>query len=94
MQKQHTIKKPIFRNKFRKFFGKEYFILKRKLKWIFDKEKYAVVNQKTNFINCLIQHKSFLLRPLKDVERYVTENKHLPNVPSIKEIEEKGQGIG
>ncbi len=75
MQKQHIIKKPVFRNKFRKFFGKEYFILKRKLKWIFDKEKYAVVNQKTNFTNCLIQHKSFLLRPLKDVDMYLQHNK-------------------
>ena len=75
MQKQHIIKKPVFRNKFRKFFGKEYFILKRKLKWIFDKEKYAVVNQKTNFTNSLIQHKSFLLRPLKDVDMYLQHNK-------------------
>ncbi|MFY8165783.1 MAG: hypothetical protein ACOVJ8_04255, partial [Sediminibacterium sp.] len=38
--------------------------------------------------------KDYKLMPLKEVEKYVAENKHLPNVPSAKEIDEKGQGIG
>jgi hypothetical protein len=39
-------------------------------------------------------NKDYKLMPLADVESYVKENKHLPNVPSAKEIEEKGQGLG
>lgn len=39
-------------------------------------------------------NKDYKLMPLSDVETYVNVNKHLPNVPSAKEIEEKGQGIG
>ncbi|MBK6832912.1 MAG: hypothetical protein IPG89_01020 [Bacteroidetes bacterium] len=38
--------------------------------------------------------KDYKLMPLKEVEKYVIEYKHLPNVPSAKEIDEKGQGLG
>ena len=34
--------------------------------------------------------KSYKLRTLAEVENYITTNKHLPNVPSAKEIQDKG----
>jgi len=36
----------------------------------------------------------FDLRPLSEVEAYIMAHKHLPEVPSAKEVKEKGQDIG
>lgn len=38
--------------------------------------------------------KDYDLMPLNQLEKYVEENKHLPNVPSAKTIEEEGVGLG
>lgn len=38
--------------------------------------------------------KNYKLMPLNDVESFIATNKHLPNIPSAKEIEEKGLDIG
>lgn len=37
---------------------------------------------------------SYKLKPLSEVESYVTENKHLPDVPSAKEFKENGYKVG
>ena len=34
------------------------------------------------------------LRPLSEVENYISKHKHLPDVPSAKQIEEKGVSVG
>lgn len=36
----------------------------------------------------------YKLRPLKEVEDYISEHKHLPNIPSAKEIEANGLHLG
>ena len=33
---------------------------------------------------------NYQLMPLSEVEQYIIKNKHLPNIPSAKEVEEKG----
>ncbi|GGF25568.1 SlyX family protein [Flavobacterium limi] len=38
--------------------------------------------------------KNYDLKPLKEVENYITTNGHLPNVPSAKEITDKGLELG
>lgn len=38
--------------------------------------------------------KDYNLRPLAEVEAYVAENKHLPEVPRAKEFKEKGYKVG
>lgn len=38
--------------------------------------------------------KDYVLRPLEDVEYFIEENGHLPNVPSEKEVEENGIELG
>lgn len=38
--------------------------------------------------------KNYPLMPLKEVESYIQANKHLPNIPSAKEIEENGANLG
>lgn len=74
MYTQH-VEKPKHRSKLRKFLGKEYFILKRRMNWYFGNNNFAKVNTKTVYKHSLIKHKSFLLRPLKDVEMYLQHNK-------------------
>jgi vancomycin resistance protein VanW len=69
------IDKPKKRNKLRKILGKEFFILKRKIRWLVNNHKYAKVNSKLGFHYSLIKHKSFLLRPLKDVDMVLQHNK-------------------
>jgi len=36
----------------------------------------------------------YTLRSLEEVEKFISENKHLPNVPSAKEIKENGWEVG
>ncbi len=74
------IKKPIQRSLLRSKLGKEYYILKRKLNWYFGKEKFSknkVFDEcsKLNYKNSVFKHKSMILRPLKDVDMYLQENK-------------------
>ena len=37
--------------------------------------------------------KNYKLRPLKEVETFITANKHLPDVPSCKEIKKEGVNV-
>jgi hypothetical protein len=37
---------------------------------------------------------SYSLRSLSEVEKFITKNKHLPDMPSAKEVEEKGINVG
>jgi hypothetical protein len=38
--------------------------------------------------------KDYKLKSLPELEKYINQNKHLPNVPSAKEIEANGQSVG
>jgi len=38
--------------------------------------------------------KDYKLMPLKEVEKYILMNQHLPNIPSANEVETKGQNLG
>jgi vancomycin resistance protein VanW len=72
---QQLVDKPQHRSNLRKFFGKEYFILKRQLNWWMGKDNFAQVDPNIKYNHSLIKHKSFLLRPLKDVDMYLQHNK-------------------
>lgn len=74
MQNQ-PVEKPKKRSLLRKKLGKEYFILKRRIKWMFGKTKWAKTFNKTQLKHDVFQHKSFLLRPLKNVDMYLQHNK-------------------
>jgi len=72
----NTVEKPQKRGALRNFLGKEYFILKRKFYWIYRHSQYASINTKNNSCtHSIIKHKSFLLRPLKDVDMILQHNK-------------------
>jgi hypothetical protein len=38
--------------------------------------------------------KDYELQPLNEVEQYINEHKHLPNIPSAKEVETDGLNLG
>ena len=71
----NQIEKPISRSKLRSFLGKEYYILKRKKDWWFGSKKWAKKNKLEGNLHLVFHHKSMILRPLKDVDMYLQENK-------------------
>jgi len=69
------VEKPIERSPLRRWFGREFYIAKRFLKWHFSGVKYSKINCETRCPNVWIEHKSTLLRKLKDVDMYLQYNK-------------------
>ncbi len=55
--------------------GREFYIFKRKLKWYFSGISYAKVKKDFDCPYTLIEHKSKLLRKLKDVDMHLQYNK-------------------
>lgn len=84
---QQQVEKPIKRGRIRKFLGKEYFILKRKLKWYFGNTNYSAVNTHSVFDFSIITHQSVLLRPLKDVDMQLQHNKVVNLAIAIKHLD-------
>lgn len=72
---ENAVEQPIHRSELRRLLGREFYILKRKLKWFFGSAKYAKVDRKAKFDHVLIEHKSTLLRKLKDVDMQLQYNK-------------------
>ncbi len=70
-----NVLKPIIRSPIRQILGKEYFILKRKWNWIFGGTKWTrqISYEIDGFT--VFKHQSMILRPLKDVDMYLQENK-------------------
>jgi vancomycin resistance protein VanW len=75
MKSFHSIEKPQQRGVLRKYLGREYFILKRRLNWILGDTRFAKVKSNIDFRHSVIQHRSMLLQPLKDVDMYLQHNK-------------------
>ena len=75
MTNNQQVEQPLQRSYLRKLLGKEFFIVKRKINWLLGGNNFAKVDTKITYDNSLIKHKSFLLRPLKDVEMYLQHNK-------------------
>lgn len=70
-----NIPKPQKRSSLRKMLGREYFILRRKLRWMFSGTVFASLENHRQLPYAISEHKSLLLRPLKDVEMYLQHNK-------------------
>lgn len=67
--------RPKKRSRIRIFIGKHYFIFKRYLAWIFDKNKYAKEKQLEWFPHIIYKHQTMLLRPLRGVDMWYQYNK-------------------
>lgn len=75
MKRINEIEKPIQRGRLRQILGKEYFILKRKYNWWLGDKQWATSKQQQFFKHTIFRHQSLILRPLKDVDMYLQENK-------------------
>jgi len=71
----NLVEKPEKRGFVRKKLGREFFILKRKLKWFSACSMYAKPESSNECNHIVMSHKSFLLRPLKDVDMHLQHNK-------------------
>ena len=71
----NEIQKPIRRSHLRLFLGKEYFIVKRKWNWYFKGIRWAEQSTERIDGHRVFIHQSMILRPLKDVDMYLQENK-------------------
>lgn len=71
----NNVDKPQKRSSLRQYWGKEYFILKRKIKWTISSKKYVSRKTENDCPYSVIQHRSSLLRPLKDVDMVLQHNK-------------------
>jgi vancomycin resistance protein VanW len=69
------VEKPKKRSKLRQKLGKEYFCLKERMRWVQGVEKLAKNRQTEPLPYEIMNHKSFLLRKLKDVDMYLQHNK-------------------
>jgi hypothetical protein len=52
------------------------------------------VNVTTSGWSDYVFHKDYALRPLSEVQQFISENHHLPDVPSEKEVLANGQNLG
>lgn len=69
------VEKPKHRSQLRRKLGKEYFCLKQDFKWWFGSEQLAKTRKDSHLDHVLMEHQSFLLRPLKDVDMQLQYNK-------------------
>ncbi len=69
------VEKPRQRHPLRRMLGREFYILKRRLRWLSRAGSYARCREDIPTPHPHIRHKSFLLRPLKGVEMYLQHNK-------------------
>lgn len=70
-----SVSKPTVRSSFRLNFGKQIFIYKRYLQWLFSDKKFASTYSNEQLPNTIFTHKSILMRKLKNVDMYLQENK-------------------
>ncbi|MGB1247445.1 MAG: VanW family protein [Chitinophagales bacterium] len=83
-----NVAKPIKRSRLRQLLGKEYFVAKRKWQWYFGQEQFATKKTTAQFPFSVFSHRSLVLRPLKDVDMYLQENKRTNLALAIKHLHE------
>jgi vancomycin resistance protein VanW len=69
------ISKPPKRSYLRGLLGREYYTLKRRLKWLANSSTFARQESDTKLPHSIFRHKTMMLRPLRDVEMYLQHNK-------------------
>ncbi len=85
-----SLSKPINRSLIRQVLGKEFFIIKRRIDWVFGNTKFAKLQSvPVNFSKefSVFKHKSMILRPLQGVDMVLQENKRVNLKIAIKKID-------
>ncbi len=70
-----NVPKPNKRSYLRNLVGREYYVLKRRMRWLAQAGRFAKPDSQTSLDNSVFRHRSMILRPLKDVEMYLQHNK-------------------
>ncbi|MFZ1700840.1 MAG: VanW family protein [Pyrinomonadaceae bacterium] len=70
-----NVSKPTKRSYLRSLAGREYYSLRRQLKWISASRSFARQNRSTTLEHSIFRHRTMMLRPLRDVEMYLQHNK-------------------
>lgn len=70
----------------RRRLGKEFYVLKRKLYWILGAQKWANKGVLETSVS-VFKHRSMILRPLKDVEMFLQENKRTNLAIAVKRLD-------
>ena len=77
---------PIKRHKLRRKLGRVFYRTKRKLSYLKSKKNWAKARPLPEDRNTTMEHRSMILRPLKDVDMYLQENKRTNLALAIKHI--------
>lgn len=78
--------RPKKRSKYRIILGTWYYSGKRNIQWLTDGKKYAKTFQQEKLSCTVIQHRTILLRKLKDVDMWYQENKIINLKIAIKQL--------
>ncbi len=71
----HNFQQPVKRSKLRLWFGRCFYIFKRRFEWIFADIRFATEIRADRLPEQIFTHQSILLRQLKDVEMWLQYNK-------------------
>ncbi|MEO7540118.1 MAG: VanW family protein, partial [Pyrinomonadaceae bacterium] len=71
----HNILQPVKRSKLRRIAGREYYVMRRRLQWLARYQTYAHPIGGVGLEHSIVDHRTMMLRPLKDVEMYLQHNK-------------------
>jgi vancomycin resistance protein VanW len=71
----HNVPQPSKRTYLRNLAGREYFVLKRRLKWLANHRNFARPDKDIHLKHSVFTHHTMMLRPLRDVEMYLQHNK-------------------
>ena len=69
------VAKPENRGYLRNLAGREYYVFKRRLKWLAQSRSFAHPNNDASLEHSVFRHRTTMLRPLRDVEMYLQHNK-------------------
>lgn len=70
-----NVVQPRKRSYLRSLAGREYFILRRRFKWLQESANFAYPDQSEGIDHQIFRHKTVMLRPLRNVEMYLQHNK-------------------
>lgn len=83
----NRIEQPKLRSKLRSTLGREYYILKRKAEWMRTRSSWAGRNPKVETPFMVFEHRSIILRPLRNVDMQLQHNKRRNLELAIKHLD-------
>ncbi len=83
----NEIVQPVSRTPLRRMLGKEFYCLKRRIGWWFGNVNWAKVSKIEECSFLVFEHRSLILRPLKDVDMQLQENKRVNLALAIRHLD-------